>query len=298
MSLKLKVYRNDIKTKGLYWSIIHRIYKLPRIKKVITPLINNLKPTYITLYDAKLYIDKNDEVVSQQLLQNGKWEPYETEIFKKSIKKGDTVVDIGAHIGYYTIIAAKIVGPKGRVYAFEPNPNNFKLLSKTIATNQYSNVILVKKAVSDKTGKIKLYINTQNTGDHRVFNSHDDRKSITIETVKLDDFFSKNEKIDLIKMDIQGSEHNTLKGGRKLLTTNKNISIITELEPELLKLNNTSAKKFLDLLGKLGFRFYDINEQKKKTSPTTSEELIELYPPLPFMKANILCKKSGTLYIS
>ena len=86
-------------------------------------------------------------------------EKYETELFKKMVQDGMVVVDIGANIGYYTLIAAKLVGNKGIVYAFEPEPSNYELLCQNIAINGYTNVVPIEKAVSKTSGKTKLYVN-------------------------------------------------------------------------------------------------------------------------------------------
>jgi hypothetical protein len=80
------------------------------------------------------------------------YEPETTAVFLSLITDGDVVVDLGAHVGYYTLLAARRVGPEGRVFAFEPNPDNFRLLVKNIESNLYSNVIPVQKAVSNGRG--------------------------------------------------------------------------------------------------------------------------------------------------
>ena len=74
------------------------------------PLINILRPNFTLIDNFKLYIDKSDRIVSEKLLVYKKWEEYETKIFKENLKTGDTVLDIGAHIGYYTLIASNKVG--------------------------------------------------------------------------------------------------------------------------------------------------------------------------------------------
>ena len=97
-------------------------------------------------------------------------EQFETEVFKKEIEKGDTVLDLGSHIGYYTLIAAELVGEKGKVFAFEPEPTNFVLLKKNIKINNYQNVIPVQKAVSNKNGKGRLYLKEKKT-QNRIYDS-------------------------------------------------------------------------------------------------------------------------------
>lgn len=270
----INIYKQDFKTKGLYWSIIHRLYKFPSVKKLILPVVNYLKPEHLIIDGHKVYIDKADTVVSQELILSGKWEEYETSVFKKNIKKGDVVLDIGAHIGYYTLIAARAVGDDGTVFAFEPDPRNFFLLTKNIKENGYKNVILVNKALADKTGVLRLFLNTENTGDHRIYNSSDIRRAVKIRSVTLDDFFKdKDKRINMIKIDVQGSEVSVFKGGEKLIKQNPDVKILTEFWPYGLSLSGSSAKEYADLLADNNFKLFSLNESKKGKAIIFKEEL-------------------------
>lgn len=287
----LRIYKKDLKDKGLYYSIIHRLYKIPYLKKVLAPLVNFLKPDYIEAEGYKLYIDKLDTIVSENLLFSKKWEDFATILFKKSIRTGDTVLDIGAHIGYYTMIASKLVGDQGKVYAFEPEPKNFSLLKKNIIENNLKNVVLVNKAISRKGRTTKLYINRENTGDHRIYNSKDGRRSIWVKSIALDDFLKKKTQVNLIKMDIQGAEFEALKGGLGLIRKNQHIKILTEFWPMGLKLNHSSPKDFLALLTKYKFKLYKINEEAKKLNLVTTEQLLKQYPADKSNYTNLYCIK-------
>src|SRR3989344_2665787 len=149
MLTKINIFIKDIKEKGIYRSITHRVYKHKSLL-ILVPIINALKPEFVIINGLKLYIDKNDTVVSESLIYNKTWSKHETKLVSKYLKKGDVFVDVGAHIGYFTLLASKIVGPVGRVYAFEPNTNNFKLLQKNVKRNKLNNVICINKAIADK----------------------------------------------------------------------------------------------------------------------------------------------------
>lgn len=286
----IRIYKKDIKTKGLYWSIIHRLYKLPNGRKILFPIVSFFKPSYVSIQGHKIYIIKSDTTVSEELIINKAWEEFETEIFKQNIKKGDVIVDLGANIGYYSLIAANLVGDKGKVYAFEPDEKNFQVLRKNIQVNNYKNIFPVKMAVSDKTGNVKLYISPENKGDHRIYDQKAGRETVTIKSTTLDEYF-KNQKVDLIKMDIQGSELDALKGAKKLINTNKNIKIITEYQADLLEANKSRPIDFLNLLTDLKFKLFDINQNINKLNKITIKELTKLYPSAPFVYTNLLCKK-------
>jgi FkbM family methyltransferase len=290
---KLTIYKDDLRTKGFFWSIVHRTYKYPSLREMLAPFLNLFKPEYVSIQGFKIYIDKNDHVLSEELLINKTWEAYETAQFKKNIKAGDTVVDLGAHIGYYTLLAAKCVGKQGKVYAFEPDPHNFSLLKKNITVNGFQNVILVNKAVSDANRKTKLYLSERNKGDHRLYNSNDKRKSITVDTITLDSYFKQldNPSIDLIKIDIQGSEMKAIQGSEKILKENKHLIIFTELSPIGFQLIGASASEYLSLLVKNKFSIHEINEKNKTTKPIKMNELLEKYTPELQNNANLLCIK-------
>ncbi|MDP3941909.1 MAG: FkbM family methyltransferase [bacterium] len=270
----IKIYQHDIETKGLYWSIVHRLYVFPVVRQILTPIINTLKPSHLNIEGNKFYIDKWDDVISQELILSHKWEEYETELFKKNIKKGDIILDIGAHIGYYTLIAARIVGSNGRVYAFEPDPKNFSLLKKNVEENRYKNVVLINKAVSDTDGDLKLFLASKNTGDHRIYKPKERRKSVKIQSITLDNFFKNNYRVDLIKLDIQGSEVRAIKGGQKIIKLNKNIKILTEFWPRGLKLSGSSANEYIGLLTENKFQIYDVNKDKKATKLISAKKLL------------------------
>ena len=289
----LKIYRNDIETKGFYWSVVHRIYKFRTLKRIISPFVDYLKPDFLIIDRHKLYIDKKDTAVSQELLLSGTWEEFETNLFKNNIKPDDIVIDIGAHIGYYTLIAARLVGQKGKVYAFEPNPDTFQILKRNVKENGYKNVVLINKAISDKDSEAKLFLNKSNTGDHRLYDSKDNRKFVDVSTISLDSYFrDKNKKINLIKMDIQGSEVKAFKGGLKTIRKNKYIKIITEIWPMGISLAGNTISQYLDMLANENFKYYEIDEKKKRLKDIN---LLNIYNNTKREKdfyTNLLCIKS------
>lgn len=190
---------------------------------------------------------------------NGIFEPQEMELVKQQINLGDTVLDIGANIGYYTLIFAKLVGEHGKVFAFEPDPNNFALLKKNIEINGYSNVVLVPKGVSNENKRAKLYLCEQNKGMHRVYNSVFCNDSIDIDLVRLDDYFP-HEKINFIKIDIEGAEYHAIQGMQNLLNRNRDVKLLTEFSPAASLENGIDSSDYVKILVDLGFNIYSIGE--------------------------------------
>ena len=148
-------------------------------------LQSRLKSNFVEVDGHKMYLDSLD---SLRLSINGIYEEFETGIVKKLIKKGDVVVDVGANIGYYSLIFARAVGDNGKVFAFEPEPTNFDLLKKNLEINGYKNVVAINKAVSNIKGKVKLYVDSENMGGHSLIDLKNN-DYVEIESVPLDYYF-------------------------------------------------------------------------------------------------------------
>ena len=252
---------------------------------------SNLKPDWVEIEGRKMYLDDGDALF---LSINGIHENIITNLIKKEIHSGDIVVDIGAHIGYYTLQFANLVGPTGKVYAFEPEPKNFELLKKNVQINKYDNVVLIQKIVSDKDGIVEFFISKFDSIGNKLFKSNEAGSSIKIESTTLDEYFKDlKEKIDFIKMDIQGGEGKAILGMKNLLKENKNLKIIQEWWPDALKQNNTNPEDHLKFLQHIGYKIYEIDGTiKKDILPITIEQLLEKYPNSLIEDINLFCKKS------
>jgi FkbM family methyltransferase len=264
--------------------------KLPVVRTVHRFLVSRLKSGMVVIEGNKMYLDSKDSLL---LSVRGIYEPFETEFIKKEIRKGDVVVDIGANIGYYTLIFAKLVGPEGKVFAFEPDPVNFALLTKNIETNGYKNVEPVRKAVSNRTGVSRLYLSKSSAADHRIYDSKDGRKSIEIETVSLDDYFkSYKGKIDFIKMDIQGSEGAAIQGMPELLK-NSRLKMIMEYWPKAANKFGIDPESLLRLVSESGFKFFELDEKTKTLKPIEITDLRKPGLSPDHIHTNLLCRKDN-----
>jgi hypothetical protein len=147
------------------------------VKSGVAVGAENARPSgTIDVFGSVLRLDPEDSLY----LGSHPYEPYLTKLVMDLIRPGDVVVDVGAMIGYYTVIFARLVGADGTVYAFEPDPENFAILEENVSLNGYSHVRLERAAVSDRAGTGRLYLNTSNRGDHRIFDSSDGRPSIDV----------------------------------------------------------------------------------------------------------------------
>ena len=145
-----------------------------------------------------MYIDDLD---SFRLTRFGIYQPEQTKLIKKLVKKKHNVLDIGANIGYFTLIMAK---QAKQVHAFEPEARNFEILKKNVELNRLSNVKLHKLAVAETNGKTTLHLCDIGRGMHRIYPSHWCNEGVTeVETIRIDHII---EDADFINMDIEGSE--------------------------------------------------------------------------------------------
>ena len=177
----------------------------------------------------------------------------EMSFVRRSVKPGNRVVDIGANIGIYTKRLAKLTGPGGEVYAFEPHPRNFALLLKL--TRGLLMIRAYPAAISDQTGTIQLYVSTDLNVDHRTYQTAEKRTKQQVACYSLDSFLQEKP-VDFIKMDIQGSEYNALLGMQKTMCNNPRLTMLMELWPYGLSEAGSSCKAVIDLLRESRFFLY------------------------------------------
>ncbi len=253
-------------------STYFNFYPLIKIHQLVYRLI---KPKHVKIFGFKIFINTEDRVLSDALVKDRIWEPFETYYFQNNIGKSNIVFDIGANIGYNTLLFSRLVGSKGRVIAFEPDEDNFRILTKNVHVNNCKNVILVKKALTNKSGRIKLYLDEINKGDHHIYDAHDTRRSVPVEALSLDDYLHNNPyKIDFIKLDVQGAEGLVFAGMKNLLARNKKICIVCEFWPAGLANAGTNPREFLKQLTENKFKIFQLNEDTKKIEKPSMLKLI------------------------
>lgn len=201
--------------------------------------------------DAKMYL--RDETDLWGFLQNGEYEPAETELVKSIVKPNMKCLDIGGNIGYYTILMAKL---GAHVWTYEPEPSNFELLWKNIQTNFLDDgrVSIWQQAVTDDFGKSKLYLCDASHGMHRMFKSKHCDKAIDVETVSLNWEFS-NIKIDFIKIDVEGSESQVISGIQDIIKNGKPKMLI-EFHPPTLEEAGTDPEAIYEYLELMNYEIY------------------------------------------
>lgn len=163
---------------------------------------------------VRMYINPKDSAVSRFIIQKGGYEVGTTRLFKAILAKDMIFFDIGAHWGYYSLIAASL---GAKVFAFEPHPFNYELLVKSVSVNGFNDrIIPIRKAVSDKTGRARLYCQVHDIS-HSLIPLKEARE-LEVETVSLDDFCKQHNVLpDVVKMDVEGAEILALRGMRRVI---------------------------------------------------------------------------------
>ncbi len=199
----------------------------------------------------ELYCDAADAAVTPGLL-SGEYEPQLSAVFEKYCTPGMTVVDVGANLGYYSLLAAKLVGPSGRVIALEPNSENCRLLLSSLRLNRVDNVELIPVAADVSTGWAYYSTHVGSNGglvDDGELLAH---PGVVVPTFALDDIV--NHSVGFLKMDVEGAEGRVVKGAQRLIERDRPI-VTTELKEEMLRrVSGTTVAEYLGYFERLGYR--------------------------------------------
>ncbi len=214
----------------------------------------------VGVHGMKLFVDPHDHGIGQPLLRGGEYEPEETAFVRRVVRPGMVFVDLGANVGYYTCLAARLVGATGRVYAFEPDPDNFGLLRRSLRANRLDNVAAERAAISDASGRGVLQRSLLNHGAHRLLSVGGARLSRGVRTTTLDAALAGRETaVDFIKMDIEGWEPHALAGMERLLARSRDrVTILSELSPAAIHHSGRDPAAFLREFGERGFRLWSV----------------------------------------
>ena len=237
--------------------------------------IRKLLPKQVEIHGATVVLNPTDPVVSGAL-HFGVYEKAETRFFQSACRDGMTFLDVGANLGYYTALAARAVGPNGRVLAVEPDPDSFGYLEQTIAANAVGNVQAFPVAASDAPATLPLYISTDNRGDNRLYASGEDRPQVEVAARPLDALLRENkiDTVDLIKIDVQGYEPKVIAGLRETITASPNLTLLTEFWPQGIDEAGEDANEFLQTLRELGLTLHELQPDGSLAELTDDTDLI------------------------
>jgi len=186
------------------------------------------------------------------------FEPEDVSVFRKFIKPGGVLFDVGANIGQYSLLASKLMGQTGKIYAFEPSQDIQPRLQENINLNAFKNIEIIPYAVAARSGKMKFYRANEegNQGVGSLMPAQDYRSEIrsaegvNVDVVSLDDFCESRgiKQVDFLKIDVEGYDLEVLKGAENLMERNPDLVIMSEVEPINLEQLGTTAKVFYDFM--------------------------------------------------
>lgn len=218
-------------------------------------------------------LDARDDVMRPAIESLGIWEPGGTAYFGRVVKPGMTVLDVGAHVGYHACHAGRLVGPTGLVLAFEPEPRNYQLLLANVWRNGLGNVVCFPWAVTDTSGFARLYLHPTNTGDHRLADD-DERDSIPVRTVRLDDLLVVRPPLDVVKIDVQGGERRAVAGMAALLAASPSLRLTVEFWPYGIRRLGEDPQGTLDYYRSLGLELQARTIDTEASQPLSDEEIL------------------------
>lgn len=261
-----------IKTKSKRLTLVSRLCRLfPPV--VSSRIFMSMYPKEIDLREDSGFIAKSSlgnvfmkfpkaEVHATSFAVRGFTEWRNVLIANTLCRQGDTILDIGAHIGTETLLFAQIVGTEGRVISFEPLPENYAYLKKSIELNQFDNIDLYQAAVADKRGKMRFMpiLSDWSTGMGRLMSdgNYADR-TIEVQALVLDHMFSEGKFPfpKLVVIDVEGAELLVLRGAKKLIKE-CSPAIVLEVQPKLLKCYNFTSRELFEFLFDSGYEPWEI----------------------------------------
>ena len=241
--------------------------------------IRQLLPAQVNFGEAVVVLNPDDPVVSGAL-HFGVYEKAETKFFQTACREGMTFLDVGANIGYYTALAARAVGPNGKIIALEPDPESFKYLEQTIAANEVGNVKAFQCAAADREAKMTLHISKDNRGDNRLYEPDPKWPKVTVSARPADELLKEAgvSQVDFIKIDVQGFESSVIAGLKNTLDQSENLILIAEFWPQGLRDAGSDPKKFLQQLRAHGLQLHELNSKGGLAELTDDDDLIARHP--------------------
>jgi FkbM family methyltransferase len=210
-----------------------------------------------------IWVDADDQLVASSIMTQSAYEPHVTAVLEREIKPGSTFVDIGANMGWFTLLAA---GVAEQVIAIEPNPTNVQLIYRSLLANHFERVRVVECAVTDRPTLLRLNFLRSN-GSVAAIDGASGQAITIVQGQPLDALLADAERVDVIKMDIEGHEPIALPGMTHSLTRFRPV-LVFEFHPHAIRQNaNSDPAAFLDALAGLGYRIAVIRHDGTESPP-------------------------------
>ena len=240
-------------------------------------MIKRLIPESLEIEGVRLVLNPDDAVLSGALAL-GCYERLELQVFKRLLRPGMCVLDVGANIGLFSTVAAASVGPEGRVVAIEPDATNCGFLRQSIERNRFTNLTVVQCALSNRTGTGELFLCPDNKADHRIYGAgaRTTREAVPIPLTTMDALVREQglPRVDVIKMDIQGAEALAFEGMGEVLRSNPDIVILMEFWPWGLSQAGSDPGALLRGIRRWGFGVSDLDGDHGQVVPVPDDGVL------------------------
>lgn len=257
-------------TAWIRWMLRHR--ELRRVLPAIGPrfMIREIE-------GVRLFCDLTERKgPGRTILKYGAYDPLAIQLVKQALAPDRTMIDVGANMGAYSLIASRITS--GPIFAFEPEPFAGSILKANLVLNGADHVQLFRYAASDRHERMQLYLNRSNHGDHRCFASGSARDAVPITAVRIDDLLepAATRRLALIKIDVQGYELHAMRGMERILRSSSDVRILSEFEGATLREAGTDPEAYLDYLEDLGFGWRLLDSRAGKLRELSRSSLLSL----------------------
>jgi len=225
------------------------------IRRIVDALVCAMIPQKVTINGRYVYLNKTDPVVSGAITL-GIYELMEQKFFRRTIREGMRVLDIGANVGFFSALADSLAGSSGRVDSLEPEPESCSLLRRTADASPSKTIFVHNVAAARKQGDAMLFVSQSNRGDNRLYQPDFDTQSVKIQTRSVDEMVESKiiEVPNFIKIDVQGYEGEVFAGMEKLLHESSALTILFEFWPMGLQSAGADPLKVLADLAKCGYK--------------------------------------------
>ena len=217
----------------------------------------------INVWDRRMRAASLDRLVALGLHRFGWMGRDEAILLRRIVRPGMHVVDVGANIGLYALLLARLVGPTGSIQAFEPEPNLFAILRQNCASNEATNVALFQCALGRARGVVSFHRSAFNSGDNRLGPASVGYDALEVNVERFDDL-QPGSKPDFVKIDVQGHELAALSGMEGALSSSLNVRVLFEFAPAALREAGTTPELLLEFFRERGFGLYETEGARLK----------------------------------
>lgn len=228
----------------------------------------------LTHFGRKIFLPGGDFGITPDIALHGIWEPHVEAQLRRLLKPGMRVVEVGANVGFHTLVMAEAVGPTGHIHAFEPYPRVLRLLRQTIALNRFAERVTIHaSAALHAAGEVEFAVDPDQAGSAHLaipiaLPAYSER--FTVPTVRLDEALAEEGAVDLLRMDVEGTEGLVMIGAEALIARSPNLVVVAEWAPNMLAARG-DVGELVAWLAAIGFRFHRIERNGTLTGVAAAD---------------------------